>query len=225
MKLKITLAALILLIIGCAGPKETRYYLLEYVPTISAERLQQGPWPWRVRIKELTIAEAYRRNEIVYRQSPHEMRFYNYELWAVKPEYLVTDMLYRHLRDAKLFRELTRSIETEEADYVLKGEINALEEYDNEDLWFAHLALSLYLEDSRTNKIVWMRNWDYRKKVLQQEPVFVVRELSELLEKTVNEASLSLDSMFRQPAMRDTVAVKKFELDAPIAPPPPDEAR
>lgn len=193
------------LLLGCSPPKETRYYLLEYVPQPSQERLARGPWPARVRLKDFSIAEAYRRNQIVYRASAHEMRFYNYELWAVKPEYLVTDMLFRHFRDARMFQELTRSVEQEEADYILKGEVTALEEYDNEDQWYAHLALAMSLQNSRTLEVVWSHTWDYRKKVQRQEPVFVVRELSVLLERIVVEATQKLDVYFAKKAIVDPV--------------------
>lgn len=182
---------------SCAAPKETRYYLLDYVPVQNAERKALGPWPYQVRIKDFIVAEAYRRNEIVYRQSPHEIRYYNYELWAVRPEFLITDKVYQHLRQVNLFRSITRTIEEEEGDYILTGEVTALEEYDNEDFWYAHLAMSMQLEDAKTGQNVWQGQWDYRKKVLQQEPVFVVRDLSLLLERVVSEATRSIDSLFQ----------------------------
>lgn len=189
---------LIVLLAGCAQTRTTKYYLLDYVPVPTPDRLEQGPWPVSVRVRDFSIAEAYRRNQIVYRQSAHELRFYNYELWAVKPEYLVTDMMFKHIRDVRLFQELTRSVGAEEADYVLRGEITALEEYDNDAQWYAHLALSMQLQSSRNQTVVWARTWDYRKKVAQQEPVYVVRELSTLLEKIVDEAVLDLDSLMSQ---------------------------
>ncbi|NLB63435.1 MAG: hypothetical protein GX801_04930 [Fibrobacter sp.] len=195
MKNKIKWILIIVLLGACAKTNVTKYYMLDYVPEPTPERLAKGAWPVSVRIREFAIAEAYRRNQMVYRQSAHELRFYNYELWAVNPEYLVSDMIYKHIRDVKLFRELTRSVGAEESDYVLRGEITALEEYDSETHWYAHIALSMQLQETQSQSVVWARTWDYRKKVAQQEPVYVVRELSTLLEKIVDEAIADLDSL------------------------------
>ncbi len=193
--LALSLLALALLA-GCfATVEENRYYLLEYVPTPPAERLAKGPYPFSLRVKDFEVAEAYRRNNLVYRQSPHELRFYSYELWAVKPEYLVTDMVVRHLETAKLFYSTSRSLDMEEPDYVLSGQVMALEEYDNGDEWFAHLSMGMSLQHVRTRQVIWSRTWDYRKKVRQLEPVFVVRELSQILETITEQAVASIDSV------------------------------
>ena len=189
---------IVIFLLGCAHPVETRYYMLDYVPTPSAARLQLGPWPFHVRIKDFTISEAYRRDQIVYRQSPHELLFYNFELWAVKPEYLVTDMVFKQMREAHLFRDLQRNFEHDGPDFVLQGEITALEEYDNQSKWYAHLAFNMTLQDAQSQAVVWTQSWDYRMPVDQQEPVAVVRDLSLLLEKSVNEAMGSVDSVFIQ---------------------------
>ena len=191
-----TVASLAFMLAGCfAKVNDNSYYLLDYVPTPPPARLAKGPYAVDLRIKDFEVGEAYRRNNIVYRQSPHELRFYSYELWAVKPEYLVTDMIYRHLESARLFRNVARSMEMEEPEYVLSGQVTALEEYDNKDEWYAHLAMGMTLQHTRTRQVVWSRHWDYRKKVRQLQPVFVVRELSSLLEVVVDEAVASMDSV------------------------------
>jgi ABC-type uncharacterized transport system auxiliary subunit len=171
------------------------------------------------------VAEAYRRNNIVYRQSPHELRFYSYELWAVKPEYLVTDMVFRHVETAKLFHEVTRTLDMIEPEFVLSGQVTALEEYDNKDEWYAHLAMNMTLQNTRTRQLVWSKAWDYRKKVRQLEPVFVVRELSSLLEVIADEAVASLDSALSRQVIPQAVPASDtirsvYPIDNVVAPPP-----
>jgi len=208
------------LMVGCfARVNENRYYLLDYVPTPPDARIAKGPYEFSVRIKDFDVAEAYRRNNIVYRQSPHELRFYSYELWAVKPEYLVTDMFYRHLESARLFQNVTRTLDMVEPDFVLSGQVSALEEYDNKDEWYAHLAMSMSLQNTRTREVVWSKAWDYRKKVRQLEPVFVVRELSSLLEVVGDEAVASLDSVLAVQNQQPIHAIHNS--GAGVEPPPP----
>ena len=209
---KIIICIAVLSFFGCFGKViDSSYYQLDYVPT-PKEMLNEKTYPYTIRVKDFDVAEAYRRNNIIYRQSPYELHFYNYELWAVKPEYLVSDMLFRHLETAKIFTEVRRSIDVEEPDYTINGTIRALEEYDNQDEWYAHLALNMNLQDNRTKRVIWSREWDYRKRVSNEEPIFVVRGLSELLERINNEAISDIDSVM------STISVT--EKTETIPPPP-----
>ena len=181
-------AALALLLGGCffAKPTGTQYYVLDYIPTPPPERLEKGPYPFVLRLRDPSIAEAYRRSQIVYRQSANQMQFYSYHLWAVDPDRMVADLVQKHLKAARLFDNVTRNVEAYIPDFLLSTDIQAIEEYDGKEQWFAHIAVEFQLEDAKTNQIVWKKLFDLRKTVAQQEPVFVVRELSYLLE-TINE--------------------------------------
>ncbi len=175
-----------LLLVGCATTPTKKFYLLDYVPSTSSVLTGKDPLPFKIRVKDLRIAEAYKRTEIVYRQSAHELRFYNYHQWAVKPERLISDMIFKHINKSRVFKDVSRSLVDFRPDYTLTGEILAIEEYDNKEKWYAHLALTFQLENERTRKLVWQQSYDLRKMVNQHEPVFVVRELSYLLEHAVD---------------------------------------
>jgi ABC-type uncharacterized transport system auxiliary subunit len=176
--------ATLLLATGCFMGKttQTKYYLLDYIPTPPKERLDKGFYPFVLRVKDVAINETYRRTQIVYRQNAHQMQFYSYHLWAVDPERMVGELLVKHLRAARLFQNIIRSVEAYEPDFTLSAEIQAIEEYDYQEQWFAHLAIEYRLEHGKTGEVVWKKNYDLRRKVSQQEPVYVVRELSALLE-------------------------------------------
>ncbi|MDR2584294.1 MAG: PqiC family protein [Fibromonadaceae bacterium] len=224
----IVLGLMILMLVSCSffgGVKENSYYQLDYVPT-PKEMLNESSYPYSVRIKDFDVSEAYRRNNIVYRQSPFQLRFYNYELWAVKPEYLVSDMLFRHLSAAKVFSDVRRSIDVEEPDFTISGTIRALEEYDNQDEWYSHLAMNMHLQENRTKRVLWSREWDYRKKVSNLETIYVVRGLSELLEYINNEAIADIDSVINSiagnPKAKPLPATERIKdpVELEILPPP-----
>ncbi|MCL2207719.1 MAG: ABC-type transport auxiliary lipoprotein family protein [Fibromonadales bacterium] len=221
---KILVCAITLLLLGCFGRIiENRYYQLDYVPT-PKEMLSEAVYPYTVRIKDFDVAEVYRRNNIVYRQSPFQLHFYNYEFWAVKPEYMVADVLFRHFEAAKLFSEVRRSVDAEEPDFTVSGTIRALEEYDNQDEWYAHLAMNMHLQENRTKKILWSREWSYRKKVSNFEPIYVVRGLSELLELINNEAIANIDSVMYSISGKPRAAVQIIPAPIEIEElPPPGE--
>jgi cholesterol transport system auxiliary component len=199
-----------LLLVGCFLGKssETKFYLLDYIPSPTKERLDKGFYPYVVRIKDPTINETYRRSQIVYRQSAYQMQFYSYHLWAVDPERMVGDLLSKHLRAAHLFQNVTRSVEEYEPDYVLTTEVQAIEEYDYQDQWFAHLAIEYHLEDGKTGQTIWKKPFDLRHKVSKQEPVYLVRELSALLETTHARLVSDLDIVLDEARYRSLTETK-----------------
>jgi ABC-type uncharacterized transport system auxiliary subunit len=212
---------LVVLSLSCSMGKsvKTRYYLLDYVPTPAESRLQKGSYPFSLQIKDFSIAEAFKRNQIVYRKSAHELNFYNFELWAVRPEYLVADMVFKHFFAAQLFEQVSKSIGQQEPDYILTGEIHAIEEYDNKNEWFAHLALSLKLYEHYTNREIWSKDYDFRKRVPQTEVVFLVRELSFILETIVDDAISQIDMILEMQSTQGHGPAKKE-----IKPTPPASA-
>lgn len=209
-KLFLLLLALFLLA-GCFGGKvpETRYYVLDYVPLPHPERQKKGPLPISLRIAEFDVAEVYRRPELVYRQSAHELRFYNFHKWAVKPSHIIGDMVEKHIKQSGYFKDVSRSGVNFNPDYTLSGVVLAIEEFDSRNKWYAHLALSFSLEDHKKNQIVWQKNYDLRKGVPQQEPIYVIRELSYLLEFTVNQVLQDLEKIMEDKNTLNTLEERK----------------
>jgi cholesterol transport system auxiliary component len=194
-----------LLLAGCffGRAPETKYYTLDYAPAPAAERLERGPYPYTVRLREPTIAEAYRRSQIVYRQSAFQMQFYSYQLWAVDPERMIGDLLFKHLRAARLFDNVSRAAESVPPDFQITCDVRAIEEYDGADKWYAHYAAEYQLLDEKTGQVLWKQLYDLRKAVPQQEPVYVVREIAALV-------SLAHDRLVEElePVLRDAARAK-----------------
>lgn len=172
----------------------TQYYTLDYVPSPTPERLKAGSQPFTVRLREPTIAEAYRRSQIVYRQSSYQMLFYSFHLWAVDPDRMVGDLLFKHLSAARLFENITRALETNPPDFQITTNIQSIEEFDGAGAWYAHLAIEYQLIDQKSGQVVWKKLYDLRKAVAQKEPVYVVRELSALLETMNNNLIQELEA-------------------------------
>lgn len=197
-----------LMLSGCffAKPQVTQYYVLDYLPTPPKDRLEKGPYPFVLRVRDCTIAEAYRRSQIVYRASANQMQFYGLHLWAVDPDRMINDLAIKHLKAARLFDNVTRSVENYVPDFFLSCDIQAVEEYDSKEQWYAHLAVEYQLENAKTNQVVWKKLYDLRKTVPQQEPVYIVRELSFLLEsandRLTQELEVVLDEAKDNPLVR-----------------------
>jgi len=167
-----------------------QYYVLNYVPASAIDTRNFKPYPVTIRVREFNIEEAYSRPQIVYRQSPFELRYYSYKLWAVKPSRMITDLVCKHIAASNLVSHVVmRYDEGNSPDYEMSGTIEALEEYDSDQLWFAHLALRISLTRISDGATVYSRQFDNRKKVFKYSPEAVVQELSSILEFIMNQVT------------------------------------
>ncbi len=183
-------------LIGCASVPTKNYYLINYEPEPIANRKYEAPYPFVIRVKALEIEKAYDRNQIVYRKSPFELQYYFYRVWAVKPEIMLTDLIHKHLTSTGIVSHVVRRYdEGAKPNYELTGRIEAIEEYNSEEVWFAHLAFRLNLVRLKDNRTVYTRRFDSRKQVFQKEPQYVVRELSRIMDISMTQAVHDIDGV------------------------------
>lgn len=180
---------------GCFGSKapERTYYSIDYAlgtqPTNSSPKYSKT-----VVIQNITTALAYDRQEIVYRSNPYEFQYYWYRLWASKPRKMLRELIVGHLRYTNLFTSVTSTIEDKLPDYQLDIEISSIEELDVSDTeWYAHLGLRFTLQTIDMNQTVWTYAFDSKIPVASNQPVYVVKAMSELLNTELVKAFQSLD--------------------------------
>jgi ABC-type uncharacterized transport system auxiliary subunit len=178
--LRPALVLLLLAAAGCSAIPEETYFTLSYSPRPAAAG--ERPVGGTVRVRDLDISPAYDKDRIVYRFSPYQFQYYNYMLWAVKPNKMVTDLVARHLGGAGVFEAVQREYADSPPEYELAGMLEAIEELDSGDEWFAHLAIGLQLIRRADGRTVWTKRIDAQKRVYNKQPVYVVRAISELLE-------------------------------------------
>lgn len=182
---------LVMLATACSSVPETHYFTMSYV-LLSSGSEDVSPYPATLRVRMLDIAPAYDMERIVYRYSPYEFQYYNYMQWATKPQKMVTDLLMRHLRHARLFYHVGQEYRDRHPDYELHGVLNAIEEIDSGDEWYAHLGFSLRMTRYRDERVVWSYDADRKKRVYNKEPVYVVKALSELMEEEMKKIVVRL---------------------------------
>jgi ABC-type uncharacterized transport system auxiliary subunit len=190
------LTAGVCLLIACGEVPRKRYYTLSYVPRATTDRHREGAYPFTIRIREFSIEDAYARPQIVYRRSPFELEYYYYRVWAVKPARMITDLIHSHLSSSGLVSSIIRRYdEGSVPDYELGGMVEAIEEYDSEEIWFAHLALSFRLTRLSDGRVVYSRRFDHRKRVFENKPEYVIKEISAILEYILSQVMRDLDAV------------------------------
>jgi ABC-type uncharacterized transport system auxiliary subunit len=125
------------------------------------------------------------------------LRYYFYKLWAVGPKKMITDLIQKHLESINFVSHIIRRFdEGIKPNYELSGVIEALEEYDSDQLWYAHLAIRLSLTRLSDGRVLYFRDFDNRKRVYQYSPDNVVREMSAILEFIMDQAVHDIDGVF-----------------------------
>lgn len=189
-----TLSLVLAFGMGCASVPDFTYFTMAY--SLLPQRHKQKSLAESLRVSDLDITPAYDKDKIVYRFSPYQFQYYNYMLWAVKPNKMVTGLVVRHLEHSGLFKVVSRDYGDTRPEYEISGVLEAIEELDSGNEWFAHIALSLRMTRFRKDAIIWSYRIDKKKRVYNKEPVYVVKALSELMEAGMNEAVKDLRAFF-----------------------------
>jgi ABC-type uncharacterized transport system auxiliary subunit len=170
---------------GCLGSSKVispTYFSLNYPLDKTNRIFEKSRYPFTLRIKPVRISLAYDRPQIVYRYSPFEFQYYNYKLWAAKPQKLIHEMVYRHILHSNILKDVVREYGETMPNYELETEVVGIEEYDSLNTWYAHLAINFTLVRFQDKKVVLEYSFDEKKEVFNKEPVYIVKALSEILE-------------------------------------------
>lgn len=177
--------------LGCFGARavQRQFFVLsqEHDPGPSRAKVRG-----LVRVRDLDAETVYEKFQIVIRQSPYQLRYSGLNLWAVRPNVMVSDIIARTLQDSGVFTSVTRELSEARPDFTLAGELLALEVYDSDEVWYAHLAMTLRVNRFDDGEQLWRFDFDERKAVGTTEMAHAVRAMSELLQLGMRRAVVDL---------------------------------
>ena len=170
---------------GCLGgsTEPSRYY------TVSAESISVAgaASDTRVHVKKFTIDPAYQRSNIVYRESPYDFMFYNLDLWATRPEQMLTQVAGEYLVKSNLFKSVDLK-PMGKPDFELLGNVDAIEEIDEGSSQYAHLALQLTFRKTGEDAPLWEKRYDERQSMNKRDAHSAAESLSKLYAKFMQDA-------------------------------------
>ena len=214
----ILLAGAALGLAACAQPSARHYYSLTYP---GAKASYEKPFPHTVRVKELGISSTYAVDQLVFRRDVHEIQYYKDRRWTERPQQMVSDLVRKHLRHSGLVQQVTEKLREKPPDFVLEGEIEAIEELaSDEDTSHAHLALRLRLVRFGDDAVVWRYAFDERREVPGGKGRSVVRAMSGLLEQQMNTVVEQLGRHFEALARGESPPVQQPGPEAGVPKPP-----
>ncbi|MFQ5822651.1 MAG: ABC-type transport auxiliary lipoprotein family protein [bacterium] len=170
----------------CGSVPPTYYYRIDY--ELPSTNSRNDIIPITLGIVQFDADILYEGDRIVYRQSPYEVQFYHYRRWIAPPKKIVTEKVLNQFRASGFFQRVVRIPSTFNIDYILKGQINAFEEWDEGNAWYGIVTLVFQLQNTKSNEIVWENEFSEKTKAMKREPVEVVRAISQSLKKVVQKA-------------------------------------
>jgi cholesterol transport system auxiliary component len=169
---------------GCFGKvKYPTYYALQLPPATAAQVNEATTAS--IAVHEFRSPEYLRRGAIVYRPSAEEVAFYDYHRWATEPPKAVTEAVVDHLRASRKFTHVKIYDGRSDANYVLTGKLEKLDEVDYGGGVKVEVALSAQITDSRTGKTVWENSASETAIVDKREVSTVVSAMSQAMERTI----------------------------------------
>lgn len=193
---RLFLLALFILLISCGTPPKKEFYLISYDPAKMVNRKMEKPYPYTLRVKKFDIEKVYGKSNIVYRESPFKLEYYGFRHWAVRPADMLTDLILAHATDTKIVEAVVRRLdEASNPDYELTGLIDAIEEFDSDEKWFAHLSIRYQLKRLSDEKIIYTKVFDNRRLVNTHTPTDVVKKLSEIMDMNSSKLMQDIDSV------------------------------
>lgn len=204
LKLKILLSCsfllLVLIIVNCAQVTvQRKYYLLDYPGVASDSALITGPpLPLKVMVHTMKLPRTYDRTNIVVRYSAHQIDYYRYSLWAIKPQIIISDLIARQIQANKLFLKCEREFLDENPDYEIIGYINAIEKFHNEEFTAAHLSMTLYLRRGEDFQLVVKHQFDRQEQLYSADMSFFAKKMSDILREETDKMNAKIVAYFKE---------------------------
>jgi ABC-type uncharacterized transport system auxiliary subunit len=174
----------IVVLAGCAGKVgRANYYTLNLPAPPDPPAAENSHTT--LAIREFTAPAYLRRGAIVYKASPELVGFYAYHRWAVDPCEFVTDSVIDRLGATGTFFRVKHYDGQPDADYVVSGRLEKLEEIDYEGGVKVEVAVSAQMIRLETGTIVWSKAVSEVGVVNQHDVPTVVSEMSHTMERAI----------------------------------------
>src|SRR5580700_7675882 len=174
----------IVVLAGCAGKVgRANYYTLNLPAPPDPPTAENAHIT--VAIREFTAPAYLRRGAIVYKASPELVGFYAYHRWAVDPCEFVTDSIIDRLGATATFSRVKRYDGQPDADYVVSGRLEKLEEIDYEGGVKVEVAVSAQMVRLSTGATVWINSVSEVGQVDKRDVPDVVSEMSRTMDRAI----------------------------------------
>lgn len=168
---------------GGSTSEPTRYYMLA-VEDIS---MPNGNAKGKVQVRKFTVDPAYQKANIVYRESAYDFMFYDLDLWASRPDHMITQVVAEYAVKSNLF-ESVEIKGSSKPGFEISGNVSAIEEVDEGSSQYARLAIEISFRKVDSDAPLFEKRYEGKQPMDKREPRAMAEATSKLLGKFVEDA-------------------------------------
>ena len=177
---------------GCMSQKQptSKYYVIETPDTLKLS-LSPGQLPMEgyCEIAPVDVYPAYATQSIAQRKGSHEIVYYSYHHWAVRPGESMTLLLEDYLSRASLFDGVSTRFWKIQPAYKLKTTVFQLEALRENEAMVAHLSLRFALVSTRDNESLVVHQANRKQSLPRKDLNLYAQTVSELFHEELGRFS------------------------------------
>ena len=183
---------------GCGGKVRYPSYYVLNVPPPAPEPAPPKPVAGSAAVLEFSAPKFLRAGPIVYRQSPEQLGFYNYDRWAVDPRSTLTNAFLATLQSRGVFQSVNMFDGRGASDYLVTGTLDHLEEVDQGKQVFINVAVSAQLADLKAGSVIWRDTSSETAKSENRAIPGLVAGVSQAADRAITQRVSSMQSRLLQ---------------------------
>ena len=148
-------AGMFVILAACGGKIHYPNYYVLNLPPAAPQPGQSRLLQSSAAVRQFSAPRFLGDGPIVYRQSPEQLGFYNYDRWAVDPRSAVTGAFAQVLESRGIFQSVRLFDGRATPDYLVTGTINHLEEIDQDHQVLMSVSISAQLTNVKTGDVAW----------------------------------------------------------------------
>ncbi len=191
----IIIVVFVLFFLSCGKTPTTHFYLIDY--PITQQSANSSPaFEISIGVAKFSVDPLYSDGRLVYRENPYEGNYYFYHRWITDPGKMITEKVIEQLNGSGLFSQVVPFPRFSQCEYILNGNVKAIEEWDEKNLWSAKVKIEYELSDNKTRDLLWRRIIEQQNPVSQKTPFDLVTAINTCVRQNVEELQQVLNDYF-----------------------------
>lgn len=179
-----TALCLMILLSGCLSEKAavTRLYTIEWSgDREEAQMSDNSPIGGLCEIEQVEVSPLYEKTQIVNRSDSHEVSYYKYHQWAIRPSVAVVQVIRNYLEGAGLFENVSERFSRDIPDYRFSTTIRQLEVIESKNQFLAHLHVEFRIISNADGIILVEHSADRTESLEKKELNLFAGTISDML--------------------------------------------
>jgi ABC-type uncharacterized transport system auxiliary subunit len=180
------------LLTGCMSQKQptSKYYVIERPDSLKGSITQQQPViDGYCEVAPVDVYPAFASQSIARRKESHEIVYYSYHHWAVRPGESMTMLLEDYMSQAAIFNGVSMRFWKISPAYKLETKVYRLEALPEKKEMFAHLSLRFTLLNARDNEKLVVHHADRKEQLSRKDLNLYAKTVGELFHEELHRFS------------------------------------